>query len=96
MTFASAPLLWFSCKQTVVQQPKVSPFTTFGNRFIIGYLGYVMNKCSSYDAALLWKAQEDIQVRMVLLGEIVVEYDSLTCDWTHFIQKSQTTRLTDQ
>ena len=39
---------------------------------------------------------EDIQVRMVLLGEIVVEYDSLTCDWTHFIQKSQTTRLTDQ
>ena len=39
---------------------------------------------------------EDIQVRMVLLGEIVVEYDSLTCDWTHFIQESQTTRLTDQ
>ena len=37
-----------------------------------------------------------IQVGMVLLGEIVVEYDSLTCDWTHFIQKSQTTRLTDQ
>ena len=39
---------------------------------------------------------EDIQVRMVLLGEIFVEYGSLTCDWTHFIQKSQTTRLTDQ
>ena len=35
---------------------------------------------------------EDIQVRMVLLGEIVVEYGSLTCDWTHFIQKSQTDR----
>ena len=39
---------------------------------------------------------EDIHVKMVLLGEIVVEYDSLICDWTPFIQKSQTTRLTDQ
>ena len=62
-----------------------------------------MNKCSNYVMTLhccgifeICMVSEDIQVRMVLLGEIVVEYDSLTCDWTHFIQKSQTTRLTDQ
>ena len=70
--------------------------------FIIGDLGHVMNKCSKYVVTLHCCGRlnirnlEDIQVRMVLLGEIVVEYDSLTCDWTHFIQKSQTTRLTDQ
>ena len=66
-----------------------------------------MNKCSNYVMTLhccvfckaileVCMVSEDIHVRMVLLGEIVVEYDSLTCDWTHFIQKSQTTRLTDQ
>ena len=62
-----------------------------------------MNKCSNYVMTLhccgrlnICMVSEDSQVRTVLLGEIVVEYDSLTCDWTHFIQKSQTTRLTDQ
>ena len=29
--YASAPLLWcIQCEQTVVQQPKISSFTTFG------------------------------------------------------------------
>ena len=57
-----------------------------------------MNQCIVVEGSILeiCMVSEDIQVRMVLLGEIVVEYDSLTCDWTHFIQKSQTTRLTDQ
>ena len=86
MTYASAPLLWYiQCKQTVVQQPKVTPFTTFG----------FMNQCIVVEGSI-FEICMAIQVRTVLLGEIVVEYDSLTCDWTHFIQKSQTTRLTDQ